>query len=136
MLPFGFAHQPADQILQSVRVQEGVGVDGDDDRGLDALQRPVQRPPLSRLRLEDAPQLQTAAPRRLLGDLGGAVGRVVVGEDRRERPAVGEVRDPLQGRPDGRLLVSGGDHDGHRGPLTLAAMGHWADPETGRGSAA
>ena len=119
MLPSGFAHQPADQILQSLWVQKGVGVDGDHDRSLDALQRSVERPPLSRFRLEDAPQLQTTSPRRLLGDLGGAVGRVVVGEDRRERPAVGEVRDPLQGRPDGRLLVPGGDHDGHRGPRTL-----------------
>ncbi len=136
MLPSGFAHQPADQIPQSLWVQKGVGVDGDHDRGLDALQRSVQRPPLSRFRLEDAPQLQPAAPRRLLGDLGGAVGRVVVGEDRRRaarrrrgpRSAPGSARWPTP-RPGRRSRRS-------PGATHPPAMGRWADPAMGRGSAA
>jgi hypothetical protein len=111
------ARDPRDQIRERLRVQQGVGVDGRHQRRGDALEGGVERVVLAGRRLDDPPVLEPEPLRRLLRALGGAVRRVVVGQDDLQRTGVREPGDPLQGRHDRPLLVPGRDDHGHRRPL-------------------
>ena len=55
---------------------------------------------LARLGFEEAPVVEPQPQCRFFGKSGGAVGRVVVGQDDLDRALIGELGDPLQGRHD------------------------------------
>ena len=109
----------SDQIRERLRVQQGVRVHGHHQRRRHALKGRVERPVLAGRRFEHPPVVQAVSLRHLLRKLGGAVGRVVVGQDDLDRAGVGEPRDPVQRRPDAALFVPSRDDDGHRGPLPV-----------------
>jgi hypothetical protein len=108
-----------DQVRKRFALEEGVSIDGDNERRRDPSERPVQRPVLPRFGLEEAPVIQAEASRSFLRSLGRTVGRVVVGQHDLHRALVRLIGDPLERRNDPLLLVPGRDHDGDRRPLVL-----------------
>ena len=113
----GPARDPADQVCEGVRVRQRIGVQGHDERRRHGREGGVERVELAPLRLEHPPVVQPMPPRGLLSELGGAVGRVVVGQDDLEPPGVGRGREVVHGPRDGLLLVVGRDDDGQCRPL-------------------
>ena len=108
---------PGDEVLQGVGVEVGVGVEGDHQRRLDRLEHPVEGVELARLRLEHPPIVEAQPRRRRLGELGGAVGRVVVRQHHLDGTQIRRRGESLQRRLDRVLLVPRRDHDRHRRPL-------------------
>ena len=77
---------PCDEVRESVALQEGVGVDRDQQRRRHHGQGRVQGSVLARLRLDDSAEVQAEACSRFLGPFGCEVGRAVVGEEDRRGP--------------------------------------------------
>ena len=106
---------PGDEVAERVGVEVGVGVHGDHERRVDRLEHPVERVELARLRLEHAPIVEAEPRRRCLGQLGGAVGRVVVRQHHLDITRIGRRGESLKRRLDRLFLVPRRDHDRHGG---------------------
>ena len=111
------ARHARDQVHDRCRVRHGVGVDGHHDRRGDVDQRRVERVMLAGHRLEAPPVFEPEAACRSLGQLRRPVGRVVVGQDDRQRAGVAASGDAVEGPLDRVLLVVGRDDHRYRRPL-------------------
>ena len=106
------------QKRERVPMQQGVGVDGHQERSRHALEGGVEGVVLAGDRFEHVPIVEAVPPRRPLRELGGAIGRVVISEYDLNRALISESGDVVHGGHDRVLLIPRGHDHRHGGPLS------------------